>query len=99
MIFGFALILYALIIAPVYPIIKNMWTASFNLLTAGISFVLIALFYFIIDVKMWRNWTLFFRVIELNSIVIYMGDRIIDTCDIFEFFIRFIATPMGDYGL
>ncbi|MCK5814848.1 MAG: DUF5009 domain-containing protein, partial [Flavobacteriaceae bacterium] len=29
LIFGFALILFALIIAPVYPIIKNMWTVSF----------------------------------------------------------------------
>ena len=99
LIFGFALILFALIIAPVYPIIKNMWTVSFNLLTAGISFVLMALFYFIIDVKMWRNWTLFFRVIGLNSIVIYMGDRIVDTWGISEFFLGFIATPMGDYGL
>ena len=99
LVFGFALILFALIIAPVYPIIKNMWTASFNLLTAGISFVLMALFYFIIDVKMWRNWTLFFRVIGLNSIIIYMGDRIVDTWGIAEFFLGFIATPMGDYGL
>jgi hypothetical protein len=40
----------------------------FNLLAGGLSFILIALFYQFIDVWGWRKWTLFFRVIGMNSI-------------------------------
>ncbi len=95
---GIPLVLMALLLSPVYPIIKNIWTVPFNMLTSGISFLLMALFYYIIDVRKWRNWTLFFRVIGLNSITIYMGHRILDSWTTAEFFLGFIAKPMGDFG-
>jgi predicted acyltransferase len=37
-----------------------------------------ALFYYIIDVKKWQKWTTFFTVIGMNSITIYMAQRIIN---------------------
>jgi len=95
---GIPLILLALLLSPVYPIIKNIWTVTFNMLTAGISFLLIALFYFIIDVKKWRGWTFFFRVIGLNSITIYLGARIIDFWHASEFTLGFLANATDDYG-
>ncbi len=95
---GIPLVLMALLLSPVYPIIKNIWTVPFNMLTSGISFLLMALFYYIIDVRKWRNWTLFFRVIGLNSITIYMGHRILNSWDTAEFFLGFLAKPMGDFG-
>jgi len=69
---GTGLILLALCICPFYPIIKNCWTTTYNLLTGGISFLLIALFYLIIDVWEFKKWTFFFRVIGMNSIFIYL---------------------------
>lgn len=67
----------ALILAQIwnldFPINKNLWTSSFVLQTAGISLLLLALFYYIIDVKGHQKWTLFFRVIGMNSILIYMS--------------------------
>jgi len=98
LIIGSILVVIALALSPIYPIIKNIWTAPFNLLTSGISFVLMGIFYFIIDVKKWRNWTFFFRVIGLNSITIYMGHRILNSRETSEFFLGFIANPMGDFG-
>ena len=98
LIIGIVLVLVALVLSPIYPIIKNMWTVPFNMLTAGLSFLLMGLFYYIIDVKKWRGWTFFFRIIGLNSIVIYMGNRIIDTWEPVEFFIGFITTSIDDYG-
>lgn len=95
---GIPLILLALLLSPVYPIIKNIWTVTFNMLTAGISFLLMALFYYIIDVKKWRGWTFFFRVIGLNSITIYLGARIIDFWHSSEFTLGFLAKATGDYG-
>jgi len=95
---GGVLVLLALLLSPVYPIIKNIWTVPFNILTAGISFILLAVFYYIIDVKKWRKWTFFFRVIGLNSITIYVGGRIIDFWHSSKFLTGWIANPLGDNG-
>ena len=71
-----AAVLFVLMLVFVYvlrvPIIKNMWTSSFVLATSTYSAVLLALFYWIIDVKGWRKWTFFFRVIGANSILAYL---------------------------
>jgi predicted acyltransferase len=80
---GSMLILLAIIISPWYPVIKVAWTTSYSILTGGISFVLLALFYFVIDVKKWTEGMLspaafFFKVIGMNSITIYMAARIIN---------------------
>jgi len=69
---GAGLIIMALLINPFYPVIKNCWTTTYNLLTGGISFLLVALFYLVIDVRGLKKWSFFFRVIGLNSIFIYL---------------------------
>jgi len=69
---GASAIVIALILSTFYPIIKACWTSSFNLLTGGIGFILMAVFYWIIDVKGWKKWSFFFRVIGMNSIFIYL---------------------------
>ena len=40
--------------------------------------VLFAIFYYVIDVKGCRKWTLFFRVIGMNSITIYLAQHFLD---------------------
>ena len=95
---GVILVIIALVLSPVYPIIKKIWTVPFNIITAGISFILISLFYFIIDVKGWKKWTFFFRVIGLNSITIYLGVRIIDFRHMSEFLLGWIASPLSEFG-
>ena len=69
---GVGLIVLSLCISPFYPIIKKCWTTTYNMFSGGISFLLIALFYLIIDVWGYKKWTLFFRVIGLNSLFIYL---------------------------
>ena len=75
---GASLIIAALIISTFYPIIKRCWTSTFNLLAGGISFILMATFYWIIDVKGWKKWSFFFRVIGMNSIFIYLLYDMVD---------------------
>ncbi len=75
---GVSTIAFALILSTFYPFIKACWTASFNLLTSGIGFLLITLFYWIIDIKGWKKWSFFFRVIGMNSIFIYLFGRFVD---------------------
>jgi predicted acyltransferase len=55
------------------PIIKLLWTSSFVLVSGGFSFLAMALFYWIVDVRLWRSWAFPFRVIGLNPIVAYMA--------------------------
>lgn len=62
----------------VFPINKNLWTSSFVCLVVGLSLLLFSLFYLIIDVWEYRKWSFFFTVIGMNSITIYMGQRIIN---------------------
>ena len=40
--------------------------------------MLLALFYYIIDVKGYQRWAFFFKVIGMNSILIYMSGVFID---------------------
>jgi len=75
---GISAIVLALLLSTFYPIIKACWTVPFNLLTAGIGFLLITLFYYIIDVKGWKKWSFFFRVIGMNSIFIYLLYDLVD---------------------
>lgn len=97
---GSGLVILALCISPFYPVIKNCWTTTFNLLTGGISFLLIALFYLIIDVWGYKKWTFFFRVIGMNSIFIYLvvvGDLVnINSTTIS--FLGWIAKPLSENG-
>ena len=97
---GAALVAVALILSPFYPIIKACWTVPFNMLAAGISAILLSLFYFTIDVRKWTKGgmsypILFFKVIGMNSITIYLGHSIIDFDHASEFFLGCLSAPLG----
>jgi predicted acyltransferase len=95
---GAVLIPVAVLLSPVYPIIKVCWTTTYNLLAGGISFLLIALFYLIIDVWGYQKWSFFFRVIGMNSIFIYLFGRIVPMDVVTGFFTGWITGPLGDAG-
>ena len=60
-----------------FPINKNLWSSSFVLNVGGISLLLLALFYYVIDVLGFKKWAFFFKVIGMNSILIYMSGHFI----------------------
>ncbi|HNW57301.1 MAG TPA: DUF5009 domain-containing protein [Bacteroidales bacterium] len=95
---GITLIVIALLLLPYYPVIKNCWTTTFNLLTGGISFILLSLFYFVIDVCHIQKWSFYFKVIGMNSIFIYLLVRIIPVRDVTGMFIGWMAKLMGEPG-
>lgn len=61
-----------------FPIIRNYMTSSFVLVTCGITTVLLASFYLIIDVWGHSKWAFFFVVFGVNSIAIYMMAHLFD---------------------
>jgi predicted acyltransferase len=75
---GIGFIGLALVWNLIFPINKNLWTSSFVLLVGGLSLLFLSLFYYIIDVKGYQHWAFFFRVIGMNSILIYMSGRFIE---------------------
>jgi predicted acyltransferase len=95
---GIGLIILSLCISPFYPIIKKCWTTTYNMISGGISFLLVALFYFIIDVLGYKKWTLFFRVIGTNSIFIYLivVGNLLNISSTTTSFFGWIINPMGE---
>ena len=82
-----------------YPIIKKAWTATFDIYAAGLSFILLALFYLVVDVWGLRKWSFAFRVIGLNSITIYLGTRMIDFDTTSKFWFGGLARLSGTAGV
>jgi predicted acyltransferase len=70
-----------------FPIIKKIWTSSFVLFTAGVSSLLLALFYHVIDVKNRRDWCRPFVWIGMNSITIYLIVRVVKLEDVANCFV------------
>lgn len=73
------------------PFNKILWSSSFTLVVGGYSAALLAIFYWLIDVKGWWTRTLFFQVIGVNSIIIYMANRIVNFGSIATFFFGGLA--------
>ena len=55
--------------------IKTIWSSSYALVSGGYSFAMLALFYWIVDVRGWRRWCFPLRVIGMNAIFAYMASR------------------------
>jgi predicted acyltransferase len=55
-----------------FPIIKSMWTSTFVLFAGGVDLLFLSFFYLIIDVWNFKKWSVIFRVIGMNSILIYL---------------------------
>ncbi|MES2704412.1 MAG: DUF5009 domain-containing protein [Bacteroidota bacterium] len=95
---GAALIAAALLWHINFPINKNLWTSSFVLLTGGLSMVLLSLFYYIIDVLGYSKWAFFFKVIGVNSIMIYVSSRFINWDHATNAFFRWVPQVAELYG-
>lgn len=93
---GVSAIVLALALSGVYPVIKSCWTSTFNLLAGGISFLLLAFFYLIIDLWGFHRWAFFFKVIGMNSIFVYLFTRIINVEGVSKFFFGWLAKPLAE---
>lgn len=95
---GVVLILFALLLKGYYPIVKNAHTSTFSLLTMGITLILMALFYLVVDVWRFRKWGFFFKVIGQNSITVYMAAMFIDFSYTSKMFLQGFANHMEGWG-
>jgi predicted acyltransferase len=81
-----------------FPIIKHIWTSSMALWAAGWSFLLLALFYLLIDVAGWRRWAFPFIVYGANAITIYVVTHIFSLTTFSERLVGGLAAHFGAAG-
>ena len=92
---GAASVVLGLVWGQVFPIIMPLWTSSFVLFTNGLSMLLFALFYWIIDMRGYRKWAFPFVVIGMNAITIYVVQELIHFRDIADIFFRGVILHSG----
>jgi predicted acyltransferase len=59
-----------------FPVIHHLWTSSLVLFAGGISCLLLAGFYLVIDVWGYRRWSFPFIVIGVNAIAVYVATHL-----------------------
>ena len=89
---GVALLAAGEAVSRVVPINKALWSPSFTLVAGGISFVVFAAFYWIVDVHGWTRWAFPLKVVGVNSITIYLAQRIVPFGSIRDFFLKGFAS-------
>ena len=82
-----------------FPVIKKIWTSSYVLVSAGYSLLLLAFFYWVIDVKRYKKWAFFFIVIGLNAITIYVVEWVVNFDVIAGYLVQGVAELAGSAKL
>lgn len=80
-----------------HPIVKKLWTSSFVLASSGVCFILLAGFYWIIDVKGKSKWAFPLKVIGMNAITAYVLSHVISFPKVAEFLMFGLKKYVGDY--
>jgi predicted acyltransferase len=73
---GIVLVLLGYLWGIQFPINKKIWTSSYVLLAGGYSFILMGVFYQVIDIWKIQKWAIPFIWIGMNPIAIYMIQNI-----------------------
>ena len=79
-----------------FPINKNLWSSSFVLNVGGYSLILLGIFYYIIDVLGYKKWAFFFKVIGMNSILIYLSGAFINWTYTTNGFFQWLGQLIGN---
>ena len=78
-----------------FPVVRLIWTSSMVLFAGGWSLLLLALFYWLIDVKGYKKWSFFFIVIGMNAIAAYLLKSFADFNSISNYFFLGAAEHAG----
>jgi len=88
----------ALHVIGVCPIVKRIWTPSWAIFSAGWVVLFLAGFYYLVDLKGSRRWSVPFVVVGMNSIAIYVLVHVATEYVSRAFLIHFGAWPFGVLG-
>jgi len=79
------------------PIIKKIWTSSMTLYSSGICFILMALFYYVIDYLGKGKYFTWLKIYGMNSILAYVIFSIVDFSSIIQSLFFGFEQFLGNY--
>jgi len=94
---GVCLIVSGLVINPFFPIIKKIWSSSMTLYSGGICFLLIALTYYIVDVRGWSKGLNWLKYFGQNAIAAYMIGEVISFSSVSHSLLHGLQHLTGDF--
>lgn len=94
---GIALLVVGLIWAYWHPIVKRLWNSTFVLFSSGICFILMALFYWVIDIKGYKSWIFPFKIIGMNAISAYVLSLVFDFSQFANSLLYGLEQYVGEY--
>jgi len=94
---GVLMIAAALLWGIQMPIIKKIWTSSMTLYSSGICFLLMALFYYLVDYKDYGKYMNWLKIYGMNSILAYMLFELIDFSCITQSLFHGTQQFLGNY--
>ncbi len=74
---GLCVALGLLLGATVCPLVKRIWTPSWAVYSGGIATILLATFYWAIDISGRRAWSVPLQIVGTNSIAIYLAAQLL----------------------
>ena len=80
-----------------HPVIKKIWTSSMVLVSSGYCFLLMGLFYYLIDYKGWKKHISWLKVYGMNSITAYMLAMCVNFSCIGHSLFHGLEQFMGDF--
>jgi len=63
-----------------FPINKSLWTSSYTVFTAGFACVVLALCYWLVDIKGWRRWAAPFVWLGTNPLAVFFASTFVAKC-------------------
>lgn len=78
LVIGIVLVVFGLLWSLQMPIIKRIWTSSMVLFAGGISFLLLAVFYFVVDCRNLSKGLGWLKIYGMNSITAYVLGEAVD---------------------
>jgi len=82
----------------VFPIIRLLWTSSMVVYAAGLSLLLLALFYWLIDVRGYKKWAFGFVVVGMNAIAVFTASRLFAAHQIGRVFVGGLSRWCGQWN-
>lgn len=94
---GFLMVAIGLLMGLIHPIIKHIWTSSMVLVSSGYCFLLMGLFYYVIDYCGWNKHLTLLKIYGMTSITAYVISLVVDFSSVSNSLLYGLETVMGEH--
>ena len=94
---GVLLVAAGLLLSLHMPIIKRIWTSSMTLYSSGWCFLLMALFYYLVDYRDFGKYLNWLKIYGMNSILAYMLFQVVNFGSISRSLLHGTEQYLGEY--